>query len=128
MKKKMLMMLAGLFLIAGVAAVTASAEENGYWTQKPDESGNLVWIFTYTEPVEIEILPDAESGCLLEDAVPISGTASADTRLAAPAEVAAPVVETTAQPAAVPGNSAASLITFGVLFLAATGFVLYKAI
>ena len=76
MKKKMLMMLAGLFLIAGVAAVTASA----------------------------------------------------DTRLAAPAEVAAPVVETTAQPAAVPGNSAASLITFGVLFLAATGFALYKAI
>lgn len=128
MKKKMLMMLAGLFLIAGVAAVTASAEENGYWTQKPDESGNLVWIFTYTEPVEIEILPDVESGCLLEDAVPISGTASADTRLAAPAEVAAPVVETTAQPAAVPGNSAASLITFGVLFLAATGFALYKAI
>ena len=121
-------MLAGLFLFAGMAAVTASAEENGYWTQKPDESGNLVWIFTYTEPVEIEILPDAESGCLQEDAVPISGTASADTRLAAPAEVAAPVVETTAQPAAVPGNSAASLITFGVLFLAATGFALYKAI
>ena len=124
MKKRMLMMLAGLFLFAGMAAVTASAEENGYWTQKPDESGNLVWIFTYTGPVEIEILPDADSGCLLrEDAVPVSGTATAGTHLAAPA-----AVEPAAQPAAAPGNSTASLITFGVLFLAVTGFALYKAI
>ena len=54
MKKKMIKIgLTALLLLTMLAtAVTASAEDNGYWTTKTDASGNTVMIYTYTQPVE----------------------------------------------------------------------------
>lgn len=64
---KTMLLTAVLFLISAFIAA-ASAEENGYWTEKVDSEGRIVRIFTYTEPVDITFDEKDGYGCLPEDA------------------------------------------------------------
>lgn len=124
MKGKLFVLLAMVLLLASMAAVTASAEENGYWTETVDEAGNVVMIYTYTEPVEYRVITDEGVYCdLNEYTTPVAAVGTAQARMAAePQSAEAQTVS------AAPGSAAASLAVFGVLLLAGLGLALYKAV
>lgn len=64
MKKKWVKRGFAVSLLLGILSIAffASAEENGYWTMKTDESGNSVMIYTYTKPVDWVVAEDEGYG------------------------------------------------------------------
>lgn len=97
MKKKWLKTGIAVSLLLGILslAISASAEDNGYWTMKTDESGNPVMIYTYTKPVDWVITEDADYGqCDAQPTQPISAVEEADAHMAANSPAAAQTVDT----------------------------------
>lgn len=123
--KRAVALLALLLAAACLAAVPALAEENGFWTERLDNEGRTIMVYTYTQPVEITVLDGAdEQTCgLYEAAEPIAVVEEASQRLS-------PLTYHAESTAAAGADNAnlASLSAVGVIFLAVLGFSLYKVI
>ena len=115
---KISLLLAVMLLLASLTAVTALAEENGYWTTAIDGEGREVMVFTYTEPVKVEEYTPAG----FTDAEPIAAVDNAQQHMAAgfAADQTAPAPDS--------NEPLLSLAVGGMFLLVLMGFALYKAI
>lgn len=118
--------LTAALLMAFAWAVTASAEENGYWTETVDSEGRQIRIFTYTEPV-VPTFEEDGWGCLpeevpaQEDVLPVAVEENAAPRLAEGG-----VKTAQAMPAG--ADALGSVAVLGVAMLVILGVALYKAV
>lgn len=86
MKKKWIKTSIAVSLLLSILslAFSASAEDNGYWTMKTDDSGMPVMIYTYTKPVEWVVDENASYGqCDTQETQPISAVEQADVHMSA---------------------------------------------
>lgn len=112
MKKALLSAFTLTFLCG--AALTASAEENGYWAMQRDWEGIPVMVYTYTDGVDFTV----------EDRIPLETvSAPEEIRLSSVRELSAGQASASAG-----GDSLGAMAVLGIVSLAAAAFVLYRAI
>lgn len=123
---KTMLLTAVLFVISAFIAA-ASAEENGYWTEKVDSEGRTVRIFTYTEPVDITFDETDGYGCLPEDAEQVAVAENGPVHMAGDTQSQNNGLDVAEQiPAG--SHSMGSVFILGGLLLLILGAALYKTL
>lgn len=123
-----MLLTAVLFLISAFIAA-ASAQENGYWTEKADSEGRTVRIFTYTEPVEITYDETDGYGCLPEDTEQIAVAEDNPVHMAETGDTASQEIgQKEIEPIPAASHSMGSVFILGGLLLVILGAALYKTL